>query len=151
MDLVFAPILELLQVRVRDVFSDKIMIYTGAAKNRRQEPVYMSEGCKRLAQSMNLHLFNPDDFVFGYQLKTCDKMFSRNRVSVMHQKVLRALGMNKYHDLYSWKHSGAEAFYKAHKDPLRLMKHLRHTDMKSTLKYIRSLGLDYENVGIADF
>lgn len=139
---------ELLQVQLRDVFIDqrKIMIYTGAAKSRRQEPVYMSEAMVKMIEAKNIEVYPPDHFLFGHKLKIADKRWIRNRISEMHSEVRKNLGLNENHTLYSWKHTGAiEFYYNNGKDIYKLMKHLRHTDIKSTMKYIRTLGLDYNS------
>ena len=141
--------LELLQIQIRDIFLDSehphVMIYSGHAKNRRQEPVYMSKACTSLFKSFNLKRYDSTYFLFGYKLEICDKEYCRNRVSEMHSFAIKDLGLNTYYDLYSHKHTGACAFYEKTRDPYQLMVHLRHTDIISTMKYIRKLGMDFKN------
>lgn len=147
--------MELLQVQLRDIDLDakRIIIYTGAAKNRRQEPVYMSASMLPMIESKNIKDFPGEYFLFGHSLKISERQWIRTRVTELHSAAIKELKLNSDHTLYSWKHSGAVEFYKANgKDPYKLMKHLRHTDITSTMKYIRSLALDYdENIKMPEF
>ena len=138
---------ELLDVRLRDVSLEhmRFMIFTGSAKNRRQEGVYMSESMRAMILAKNLDQYPQDYFLFGKDLKICDKPWAPTRVSEMHREVIVKLKLNPDHTLYSWKHTGACEFYLNNgKDIIKLMKHLRHADVQTTMKYVRSLGLDYD-------
>lgn len=137
---------ELLQVQLRDVYIEdrKIMIYTGSAKNRRQEPVYMSEAMVEMITAKNIQDYPSDWYLFGHKLEISAKRWIRNRVSERHLFVRQKLSLHPDHTLYSWKHTGAIEFYMHNgKDPYKLMKHLRHTEIDTTMKYLRSLGMDY--------
>lgn len=120
------------------------MIWSGNAKNRKQEPVYFPTNCKALFNSFKMHRYSPTDYLFGYKLQTCDREYTRNRVSEMHSFVIKDLNLNKHHTLYSWKHTGACAFHRKYKDVLKLMRHLRHNDVRDTIVYIRQLALDFK-------
>lgn len=138
--------LELLQVQIRDVnLKEKyVMIWSGNAKNRRQEAVYFPSNCRSIFIGLKLHKYQSTDFVFGHKLNTNSKLYNRNRVSEMHSAAIKDLQLNPHHTLYSWKHTGACAFYKKYKDVYKLMRHLRHNDVRMTLIYIRQLGLDFK-------
>lgn len=138
--------LELLQVQVRDInIKEKyVMIWSGNAKNRRQEAVYFPVNCKALFESFKLWKYQPTDYLFGHKLNTNDKQYNRNRVSEMHSAVIKDLQLNSYHTLYSWKHTGACAFHRKYKDLYKLMRHLRQNDINITMVYIRQLGIDFK-------
>lgn len=138
--------LELLQVQIRDInMSEKyVMIWSGNAKNRKQEAVYFPTNCKTLFNSFKIHKYQPTDYLFGHKLITCGKSYNRNRVSELHSAVIKDLNLNSFHTLYSWKHTGACAFHKKYKDIHKLMRHLRHNDVRMTMLYIRQLGLEFK-------
>lgn len=137
--------MELLQVQIRDInLKEKyVMIWSGNAKNRKQEAVYFPNNCRTLFKKFKIWRFEETDYLFGRKLETCSTLYNRNRVSEMHSDVIKDLGLNPFHTLYSWKHTGACAFYRTYKDIYKLMRHLRHTDVRITLIYIRQLGLDF--------
>lgn len=136
--------LELLSVRVGDIdLTRRVIVIKGEySKNRKQQSIYIPDGLARTILDMELHKHSPSDFVFGYQLQTGPKQYSRNRVSETHKDILRALKMSADHNLYSWKHSGVVDAYNLTKDPYKLMRQLRHHSLEMTMRYLRSLGCD---------
>lgn len=134
---------ELMQAQIRDIVIDRsprIMIWTGNAKNRRQEPVQISEHVIAMLKEMDYTKGKPTDYLFGYKLEICDTPWIRNRVTEMHSSVIKKLKMNPNHNLYSWKHTGAvEYYYACGKDILKVKTHLRHYDIRDTIKYLRTL------------
>jgi integrase len=145
--------IELLQVQIRDINMSEnyVMIWGGNAKNRKQEAVYFPGSCKKLFTSFKIHKHEATDYLFGHKLITCGRPYNRNRVSELHSAVIKDLQLNKFHTLYSWKHTGACAFHRKYKDVYKLMRHLRHNDVRMTMIYIRQLGLDFKTNNMPKF
>ena len=57
------------------------------------------------------------------------------------QRLKDAFNKIKAKGFYAWKHSGVCALYNATKDPYIVMSQARHSDIKTTMIYLRSLGL----------
>lgn len=126
----------------------KIIIYSGHAKNRKQEAVFIPDSFLSLVHSMQLEKYPSNYYVFGRGLQTCEKSYSRNRVTELHTKFLRELKIPKNRTLYSWKSSGNVAAYKAGIDIYSIMRQNRHASINQTMTYLQSLGL-YPNVEFA--
>lgn len=126
----------------------KIIIYSGHAKNRRQDAVFIPDSFLSLVQSMELEKFPSHYYVFGLGLQTCDRSYSRNRVTEIHTKFLRQLQIPKNRGLYSWKVNGVISAFKAGIDIYSIMRQCRHASINQTMTYLKSLGL-YPNVEFA--
>jgi integrase len=62
------------------------------------------------------------------------------------RKLTRDLNLSKDYTLYSWKHSGVVAAYKAGIDIKTIQSQCRHQSLEQTDIYLKSLGL---NVNLA--
>jgi integrase len=82
-----------------------------------------------------------DWFLFGRGMKPGPVSLSRNMVSKRHSEVLRSLNYPSDLTLYSWKHTGVVAAYKAGIDLYSIMRQLRHHSLDMTQIYLKSLGL----------
>lgn len=157
---------ELCELRVRDFnFKERtITVNSDAAKNRTQDSVTMPEGLMPILEEMKLQAFPPDHYVFGHLMETSRKKICKADVlSDKHLKYIRECREGKKKALafsfeneeaynavrvlaedktfYSWKHTGVVLYWSIVKDVYYMMRQLRHSDMKTTMIYLKSLGL----------
>ncbi|MBO0951223.1 tyrosine-type recombinase/integrase [Fibrella forsythiae] len=140
--------IELTRLRVRDVdlANNQIKIHRSDAKGGRKsvgyEVIVINHQLQVAIDKMQLHLAQPNDYVFGKDLLTCDVSILRNRVSERHAKALKGAELyNGELTLYGWKHTGVCNAYRAGADIMWIQKQLRHASLDDTQIYLRSLGL----------
>ena len=143
------PRSELINLRVDDIFFSerKIAVRGEFAKNHKTEFVHIAPNFFPLIEKLR---FQPTGtYIFSSQ-RNGRKPAGRNTYGEKFRKVLDQFGYGRQYQLYSWKHTGAIAVYKATKNIMALRDHCRHKDVATTQLYLRQLGLDdyddfYEN------
>lgn len=135
--------IELLRLRVSnvDVKSGTVTIYGDQSKNKKTETVVIPDKFIGVVKQMRLDKFSPQDYLFGYQLQTCGKSYSRNQVTRQHTVALKALSMPVEVTMYSWKHTGIVSAHKSGIDIYSIMRQCRHGSINETQRYLKSLGL----------
>lgn len=136
-----------LQVKHIDIRNSTIIIPGAMAKNNTQESVVIPIDLEPVITEMKLDQLPPDHYVFGRGLLTGALMFKNpNHISTRHNSIVKGLQINAEKGLYSWKHTGACAYYyAAGKDIHAIMRQLRHRDLNTTMIYLKSLGLVQNN------
>lgn len=146
---------ELKRMRVEDInFESKtVIVHSGKSKNRKQQSVTIPTGLEKIMLDMGLDLAPKHFFVFGKNNETVETpSMTANGLAGAHRRYTRRLKLPEEKSFYSWKHTGACALYKATKDPYVVMDQCRHSDIKITMVYLRSLGLTVnETVRQADY
>lgn len=139
---------ELLRLKVSDVDLrlGQIIIPSAAAKNRKQMAVEIPESFMEEVKGWGLENYPGEWFLFGRGLVPNSKNLGRNSVSARHGKIIRTLGIDKKHSMYSWKATGNMDAYLAGVDVYDIMRQNRHHSLDQTMTYLRSLGLR-PNVG----
>lgn len=135
---------ELTGIRVRDInlLSHTITIQSEFSKTRRQDSVTIPKSLERIILEMGLDKCDPDDYVFGRNLLTCGRRLRRVAdISDAHRRATEALGLRKELIFYGWKHTGCVELYNKVKDPYVVCRQCRHSDIRMTMRYMRSLGL----------
>lgn len=137
---------ELTTIRVGDIDwrNKTIKINSQAAKNRVQDSVTIPEAFMPILLEMGLDMAPKHFYIFGKRMETCESRMTRpddisDRYLRLKKEMDYAAGDGK--TFYSWKHTGVVAYYNLIKDPYPLMRQLRHSDLKTTMIYLRSLGL----------
>ena len=135
--------LELLRLRIGDVRMDmgQIVIQGYQSKNKRQQSVVIPDSFMEELLKMKYETLPPGWYLFGRGLKPGPVSLGRNSVSKLHSKLLRSLKYNHDLTLYSWKHTGVIAAYRAGIDIYSIMRQLRHHSLDMTQIYLKSLGL----------
>ena len=145
---------ELIQLRVRDVNMDNhtITIPGHVSKNRKTESVTIPREFEKVLLKMGLHDHAPDEYIIGHKFETCDRPIIRaDSLSTAMTRINKELDISGK-CFYTWKHSGVVALYQATKDPYVVMKQCRHSELKMTMIYLRSLGLTVDDsIRRADF
>lgn len=135
---------ELTGIKVRDINLDThtITIAAEVSKTRKQDSVTIPLSLEKIIKEMDLDSYNPDDYVFGHGLITCSRKLRRiATISAEHRKATIALGMREELIFYGWKHTGCVELFNIVKDPYVVCRQCRHSDIRMTMRYMRSLGL----------
>jgi integrase len=85
-------------------------------------------------------LDNEGEYVFPSQDKL--KPISKNMMGERYRKLIKVLKLGNEYTLYSWKHSGVVAAYKAGIDIKTIQSQCRHQSLEQTDIYLKSLGLN---------
>lgn len=120
-----------------------IIIPSNVSKNKKQESVVIPDSFIPILEEMGLKPMPSGWYIFGRKLKPgAQQYINYNHISTRHNEISKSLGIDGEKGLYSWKHSGACALYYALSgDIYSLMRQLRHSDLKTTQIYLKSLGL----------
>ena len=138
---------ELTTIRVGhiDWVNKTIRINASDAKNRIQDCVTIPEAFMPILLEMGLDLAPKHYYIFGKKMETVAEQMTRpDDISDKYLEHKKAMGYlaGDGKTFYSWKHTGAIAYWNVIKDPYALMRQLRHADLKTTMIYLRSLGLN---------
>lgn len=138
---------ELTTIRVRDIdWTNKtIRINSQAAKNRVQDSVAIPDAFLPILKEMGLDLAPASFYIFGKKMETvADRMVRPDDISDRYLVHKKAMGYKARDgkNFYSWKATGVIAYWAVIKDPFVIMRQCRHSDLKTTLIYMKSLGLN---------
>lgn len=118
-----------------------IIVPSGNAKSRVQDSVTIPKTLEKLIQKHGLLELDPEMYLFGKEFKPSLKKLKRLDDLTDYQRVVnRRLKIKKECTFYSWKHTGAVELYQRTKDVYVVMRQCRHSDIKMTMRYLRSLG-----------
>lgn len=137
---------ELCEIKVGDIdwTNRTIRLRAGETKNRKQESVTIPDQLLEIIREMGLDLAPPNFYIFGRSLQTCEHRCPRpDDISDRHLQLKKKAGLWKDDGkaYYSWKHTGVVAYWNKLKDPYALMRQCRHSDLQTTMIYLKSLGL----------
>lgn len=139
---------ELIGLQVSDINlkSGTITIPGHVSKNRKQESVTIPNEFEKVLREMKIDDFPGHYYIFGHKYQTCERRIIKpDSLSLTMSNINRKLGINGEKGFYSWKHTGVVDLYNATKDPYLVMKQCRHSELKITMIYLRSLGLTVDN------
>lgn len=133
-----------LKVENIDWESKTIKIDSRGAKNRKQESVTITDGLMVVLLEMGLDMAPPHYYIFGKGLQTCAEKCNRPEdISERHRRLKKNAGLpDDGKAYYSWKHTGVIDYFKEIKDIYAVMRQCRHSDLKTTMIYLKSLGLN---------
>jgi len=136
--------LELLRLKVKDLNTKQahVIIQGHQSKNKRQQSVELPDAFLKDIIAMGYDKLPQDWFLFGKDMKPSPISLSRNTVTKRHTAYLTKLNYGKELTLYSWKHTGVVAAYRAGIDIYAIMRQLRHHSLDMTQIYLKSLGLE---------
>ena len=138
---------ELAKVQIKHLNWDNktLIIPSENSKSRVQDSVTIPKSLERLIVKSGLLNLNPEMYIFGQgkknefapnteKLKRVDNFTDRQR------EYNAKFEIKPECTFYSWKHTGAVELYNLTKDPYVVMRQCRHSDIKMTMIYLRSLG-----------
>jgi integrase len=139
---------ELVGIKVKNInWENKtIVVDSEIAKGNRQESITISKSLEKIILEMGIIELDPEWYIFS----GCRGCFTsgptkKKRVDDFTDKqneINKILGINQG-TFYSWKHTGTVELYNSMKvkDVYVVSRQCRHTDIKMTMIYLRSLGM----------
>lgn len=138
---------ELVKLQVKHIKweSKTIIIPSENAKSRVQDSVTIPKTLEKILEKSGILSLDPDTFMFGNHgskkfAPGMDRMKRVDNFSDKQRAVNRANNIRTECTFYSWKHTGVTDLYNHTKDVYIVMRQCRHTDIKMTMIYLRSLG-----------
>lgn len=139
------PHKEVRLLKVKDIEPNRIFINAHNDKNSRNGYVSIPPPLNKLIEKYGIRKFPKEYYVFGknpeHECKPGEKPWGEDYFMNLHREVLRSLGYGDDYTCYGWKHTGNIANYRITKDVMEIMRQNRHTDITSTMKYLRELGV----------
>jgi integrase len=139
---------ELRRLLISDIKEKTIFIDGKIAKNNRSQHIMIPEPLQKIINQQNLRSYPPNYYVFSYN-GPGTVLVGKHYFYDKHVEVLKKLNLQgQNYDLYSWKHTGVIALFQATQNIELIRQHCRHSDLATTQKYLRDLGLfiDYEQI-----
>jgi len=118
-----------------------ISIPSDTGKARNQDSVTIPNTLETHIMEMGILNLNPELYVFGKRfIPSVERLKREDDFTSYQAKVNKLLKINEYSTFYSWKHTGVVELYNLTKDPYTVMRQCRHSDVSTTMIYLRSLG-----------
>jgi len=136
---------------------DTYTIYIPGPKSKNGKDGYLRVPSRLYDElaAMDLGTRNPEDYLFGNYSRTKNtgstvhvKKEHRTRITDLFTEVFKKLNITN-RNLYSFKHTGVVAAYKAGIKVKAIQQQLRHASLLETDNYLRGLGL-YSNAEYED-
>ena len=135
---------ELMYLKVGDIdlHNHTIVVPAQVSKTGIQDSITIPKSLESIILEMKLDKDDPSSYIFGRGMQTCSRRIARVAdFSDAHRKVIDSLGLRNELIFYGWKHTGCAELYRIVKDPYVVCRQCRHSDIKMTMRYLRSLGL----------
>lgn len=140
---------ELRHLKISDISEKSIVINFSRAKNRRTEHIMIPAALEAIIQKEKIREYPPHYYVFGKNGIPSETPTYYHQLYRRHANILKKCGLiGKNIDMYSWKHTGVIALWNATQNIQLIREQCRHSDLGSTMKYLRDLGLftDYDQI-----
>jgi len=148
----FRPREEAQFLQVKHILKRTIVVPGEIAKNNNSEHVRIPKALEDLIQKYNLRSFPPNYYVFSSEKRPGIKRVGINYFYVRNRNVLDLANLkDQEYDLYGWKHTGVISLYQATKDIKLIQVQCRHKDINTTDKYLRELGLFFDDDALDSF
>ncbi|MHA8104828.1 tyrosine-type recombinase/integrase [Aquirufa nivalisilvae] len=143
------PRFELRLLKIEDIKEKTIRVPAENAKNNATEHVMIPSALEKIIQEAKLRDYPESYFVFGDDGLPGPIALGKEHFYNKHKAILKRINLDGHNfDTYSWKHSGAIALFQATQNIELLRQQCRHSDLATTQKYLRDLGLfiDYDQI-----
>ena len=118
-----------------------IIVPSDSAQSRVQDSITISKTLEKCIREMGILSLDPNMYIFGKNfIPSFDKLKRVDDFSDMQRYINRKNNIKEECTFYSWKHTGAVELYNLTKDPYTVMRQCRHSDIKMTMIYLRSMG-----------
>lgn len=134
---------EIRTLRVENVDFKKKKVYLAAenSKVKTERYVEISVGLRLVLESMEVNWKNKKEFLFKAPNGDALKGKGKNYFAYKYRDILDELKFDKHYTLYSWKHTGNVKAYQAGIGIHAIMRQNGHTNVETTMNYLKSLGL----------
>jgi len=128
---------EILNIKVKDICADYIIIRGEISKNHNTRKAAISEEIKQLlADKLN---YNPEYYIFSKDGVPGEKKLSDKYLSKRFLKIKKEIGIPENMQLYSFRDTGITEMIKSGIDDLTVMQHADHSDLTITSRYARHI------------
>lgn len=135
-----------MRVHMIDLVNGSIYLPGDITKNKKSEMITIPKAIIPYLEDIGLRKWHRNDYIFGSNLKAHPtRQCGANALNLHHKKILDRLSQQKkLHSIngisiYSWKDTGAMALIRAGIDAYEVMRQMRHSDLSTTQKYLKSL------------
>lgn len=135
-----------MRVHMIDLQNGSIYLPGDITKNKKSEMITIPKAILPYLYEIGLDRWHRNDFIFGSHLRPHATLkCGANALNLHHKKILdRLYQSKKLHSIsgisiYSWKDTGAMALIRAGIDAYEVMRQMRHSDLSTTQKYLKSL------------
>jgi len=119
-----------------------ITVPSDSAKSRTQDSVTIPKTLENYILEMGILDKDPELYVFGkHYIPSYTRLNREDDFTKYQQEVNKLLKVNPNCSFYSYKSTGVCELYELTHDPYTVMRQCRHSDIKTTLIYLRSLGM----------
>lgn len=135
---------ELRNLKIENIDFDQALINIPGliSKNKKSQWVVIPEPFYKTIIGHGLQNYAPDLFVFTPFSCPGSIQVPRDYFNKIHAKLLRRVGMDKRHSLYSWKHTGNVMAARSGINIKELQMQNRHADLATFDIYLRSMGVE---------
>jgi integrase len=135
-----------MRVHLIDIKGGTIYIPGDISKNKKSETVTIPTAIVPYLYEIGLDTWHRNDFIFGKGMRPHpDTQCGSNALNEAHKKVItRLYEQNKLRSIngisiYSWKDTGGMSLVCSGVDIYEIMRQMRHSDLSTTQKYLKSL------------
>ena len=147
----FRPREELRNLRISDIRENTVRIDGKKAKNNEEAYVEIPPPLQELIENLKLRSCPPNFYVFTHAGVPGPERVGPDYFYQHHVRVLAKLGWIGSYDMYSWKHTGVIALWRATENIRLVQQHCRHSTAVQTEEYLRDLGIIVRHTQIQDF
>ncbi len=132
---------EIRNMKIADInlCDQRIQILGTVSKNNKTQYVSIPSQLLASLKSLILQHLPKDWYLFGKDGTPGPYMIGENTMKTRHQKILKGLGYDTRHKLYSWKHTGAIACARAGMSLKDLQMQLRHHSLDQVNTYLSDM------------
>jgi integrase len=130
-----------LQVKDIDLKQNVIRIAVEQSKTKRYDIIPIAPALRKVILTMNLENYDKNCFLFSGSKKPSKNPMGENYMTKHFKKVKEHFGFDNDYTLYGFKHTACVNWYKEEKDIIKIQKMSRHTTVKTTERYLKSMGL----------
>lgn len=135
-----------MRVSCIDMRAGIITLPGAITKNKKTEQVTIPKAIIPFLEEIGIDRWHANDYIFGSNMQPHpEKMCGSNSLAERHKAVINhlvkigTLRSKTGLSIYSWKDSGAMALIRAGIDVYEVMRQMRHSDLSTTQKYLKSL------------
>jgi len=130
-----------LKVKHINWINKTIIIPSDSSKSRKNDSVTIPKTLEGFISEMGILDLDPELYIFGKLfIPSFTRLNREDDFTKYQQAINKTLEINIRSSFYSWKHTGVVELYGLTKDPYTVMRQCRHTDVGTTMIYLRALG-----------
>lgn len=136
---------EIRLLTVGDIYPEerKILVRAEIAKNKKRQFVHVPKPLMTAIFESDVLSYPSNYYLFSTKHQPAPEPMGTRYMAIRHQKLIKGMGFDiNCYKLYSWKHTGAVACYRAGMKLKDLQLQMRHASIEETDGYLRSIGIN---------